>query len=327
MLISFIIPVYNVENYLSQCIDSIICQSFRDIEVILVDDGSTDKSACVCDKYALRDSRIKVIHKENGGLSEARNVGLDFSNGDYVVFVDSDDFWIKSTYLEELVNILQNNHSLDFLGYNCCYYYSDRNLYTNWVEYNKLLLAETNKDKLIINLVACGTFPMSACLKIIKRNFLIENQIYFQKGITAEDIPWFLLLLDRASNFKFVNTYIYAYRQNVQGSITNSFSAKSYTNLFNILKSETYRILHKSYSKELKHALLSFMAYEYCILLGYAKKHLNSYDTYRELFSYRWLMKYTLNPKVKKVSIIYRIFGFKFTCLLLSKYLENKYRK
>ena len=91
-LISVIVPVYNVESYLEKCIESIQNQSYKSLEIILVNDGSTDSSGDICDKYAAHDKRIKVIHKKNGGLSSARNAGLEVANGDYIAFVDSDDY-------------------------------------------------------------------------------------------------------------------------------------------------------------------------------------------------------------------------------------------
>ena len=97
-LLSVIVPVYNVENYLSRCVDSILSQSGVTLEVLLVDDGSTDASGKICDSYAARDDRVKVIHKENGGLSSARNTGLDRASGDYVTFVDSDDYLEPEAY-------------------------------------------------------------------------------------------------------------------------------------------------------------------------------------------------------------------------------------
>ena len=99
--ISVIVPVYQVEAYLPQCIDSILAQTFRDFELILVDDGSQDRSGAICDEYAGRDERVRVLHKENGGLSDARNAGLEQANGDYFLFVDSDDF-IAPMMLERL---------------------------------------------------------------------------------------------------------------------------------------------------------------------------------------------------------------------------------
>ena len=98
-LVSIIVPVYNVENYIKRCLDSIIHQTYRNIEIIIVDDGSTDSSATICDEYGKKDGRVIVIHKVNGGLSEARNVGIETAGGDYLSFVDSDDF-IASNMIE-----------------------------------------------------------------------------------------------------------------------------------------------------------------------------------------------------------------------------------
>ncbi len=102
MKISIIIPVYNVEHYLRQCIDSVLAQTYTDFEVLLINDGSTDSSGLICDEYAARDSRIKVFHKENGGVSSARNLGLDNAQGEWIAFVDSDDE-INNEYLSDLV--------------------------------------------------------------------------------------------------------------------------------------------------------------------------------------------------------------------------------
>ena len=103
-LVSVIVPIYKVEPYLRRCLDSIVNQTYRKLEIILIDDGSPDKSPQICDEYAAKDSRIKVIHKENGGLSDARNVGLDICKGKFFSFVDSDD-WINERYIDILLNI------------------------------------------------------------------------------------------------------------------------------------------------------------------------------------------------------------------------------
>lgn len=97
-LISIIVPVYNVEEFLNRCVESILIQSYKNIEILLIDDGSTDNSSKICDEYSIKDKRVKVIHKENGGLSDARNIGLENANGKYIAFVDSDDYIRKRLY-------------------------------------------------------------------------------------------------------------------------------------------------------------------------------------------------------------------------------------
>ena len=114
-LISVIVPVYNVEAYVAKCIESIQNQSYQHLEIILVDDGSTDDSGDICDQYAAYDDRIKVIHQENGGLSAARNTGIEAANGDYIGFVDSDDY-IGLTVYEDMLHLLKENN-LDIIEF------------------------------------------------------------------------------------------------------------------------------------------------------------------------------------------------------------------
>ena len=113
--ISVIVPVYKAEKYIRRCVDSILAQTFTDFELLLIDDGSPDNSGAICDEYAARDSRVKVFHKENGGVSSARNLGLDNAMGEWVTFVDSDD-WIVSDYLQ-LCDSYTNQYNLDFLKF------------------------------------------------------------------------------------------------------------------------------------------------------------------------------------------------------------------
>lgn len=115
-LISIIIPVYQVEKYLSECIESIIRQTYKNIEIILVDDGSTDSSGCICDNFAQTDSRIKVIHKKNEGVSKARNIGIKNASGNYICFIDSDDY-VKKDYIKRLYELcIENNSDISICG-------------------------------------------------------------------------------------------------------------------------------------------------------------------------------------------------------------------
>ena len=117
-LISVIVPVYNVENYLDKCIESIVNQTYKNLEIILVDDGSLDSSSKICDEWAVKDNRIKVIHKTNGGVSSARNEGLKNANGDFIAFVDSDD-WLELNMYEKLISKQkETNTDIVFSGYN-----------------------------------------------------------------------------------------------------------------------------------------------------------------------------------------------------------------
>lgn len=324
MKVSFILPIYNVEKYLSECVESILVQTYRDFEILLVDDGSPDNCPALCDEWAKKDSRIKALHKSNGGLSDARNYGLEHAKGDYVVFVDSDDFWVGKDSLERLVNIVDAHPECDFISFNCSYYYQDTNTYKKWVAYDEKLAFPTDKDTAMRSLVASGTLPMSACLKVISRKSLSDMGLRFIKGTIAEDIPWFIDLLDGSKKCMFVNQYIYAYRQNVAGSITASGNPKSTSDLFAIVKNEVNKMNERSFSEEAKNALYSFLAYEFCILLTASSRM--SKEIRKELMQYKWLLNYTANPKVHKAAFVNKLFGIKATEWVL-KFYTNYVRK
>ena len=320
MKISFIIPIFKVEQYIHQCVDSILCQTYKDLEIILVDDGSPDNCPQICDEYSAKDCRVKALHKPNGGLSDARNAGLKAATGDYVVFVDGDDFWERATSLDQLMEIVEKTPECDFIGYNCQYYYPESSSIHKWLPFPETITTKAvNNNTAMIELAKSGIFPVSACLKIIKRCFLIDNNLFFIKGQLAEDIPWFINVLDKAKCCMFVNQYTYCYRQNVVGSITNSRSRRGFDNLMNIVKTEVSKADSRSFNEDAKKALLSFLAYEYCILL--TSKSAGRADR-KNLREYRYLLDYNLNPKVRMASKINSVFGYRFTTLALKTYMH-----
>lgn len=177
--ISVIIPVYNVEAYLRRCIDSVLSQSFKDLEVLLIDDGSTDSSGDICDEYAKADERITVIHKENGGLSDARNVGIDNAKGENIFFLDSDDY-IENNSLSVLYeNLVRENADISVGGtYNC--YQNKKIPQYPTIEYGTFSGVEALREVLAGRLI-----PGEIWGKIIKAELL--DTLRFRKGRTYED--------------------------------------------------------------------------------------------------------------------------------------------
>lgn len=322
--ISVIVPVYNAEKYINECVSSIASQTYKDIEILLVDDGSKDNCPQICDNLAQGDKRISVFHKRNGGASEARNYGIQRAVGEYIIFVDADDFIIGEKSLESLINNLESLGEVDCLCFNCSYYHTDDNEFRQWNPFKKGMLKTIPKNKALIDLVEIGSFPCSPCMKLLKRTFLIDNALYFQPGITAEDIPWFIDVLDKADSIRFLDLYAYAYRTNVAGSVTNSGNDyKSFNNLRNVVRTEIEKINNRSFSNEAKDALFSFLAYEYSILLGRIKslpKNIQGYE-YENLEKDSWLLDYVIHPKVRKVNAFKKIFGLRITSTLLHYYL------
>jgi len=190
-MFTIIVPVYNVEDDLKQCVDSILKQSIEDFELILINDGSTDNSGKICDAYEKKDKRLKVIHKVNGGVSSARNAGLDIANGKYIVFVDSDDY-VTYDYLEKLYN-----PSVDMVLCNMKYIQSNKESYR--VLDNKIYgVFETGEE--IINKIIESKYINSACSKMYKNNFIQNNNIRFKENISlGEDT---IFVIDYINNIK-----------------------------------------------------------------------------------------------------------------------------
>ena len=236
MKISVIIPVYNVEKYLKRCLDSVINQTYRNLEIILVDDGSKDKSGKICDEYAQKDKRIIVIHKENGGVSSARNKGLDICIGDYISFIDSDD-WIEEDFFEYVVNNAKDNDLLIFD------YYITNGKSTKWIKYRKTKF-EISKDECLIELTKAKL--QSYLWVMIFKSELFYN-IRFPQNRNYEDQAIMHLLIDKCQKIKYCNKAFYNYYQNLKG-ITHTVNYKNYRDFLyvNILRG---RFLKKKYPK------------------------------------------------------------------------------
>lgn len=236
--ISIIVPIYNVENYLRKCIDSILAQTFTDFELILVDDGSTDNGGEICDEYGYKDNRIKVIHKKNGGLSDARNSGIKIAKGNYIGFVDSDD-WIEPNMYEILYKLcVENDADLSTCSINI------------WEKDNKRQFLESDNaikvfdSRTAIQYMYNGKLSgFTACNKLYNKD--IFRDIKFPRGRIYEDVAIMYKVYDSANRIVFIDfpLYNYIYRQS---SITRSrFSEKRFDVVLNY--NETYSYMEGYY--------------------------------------------------------------------------------
>ncbi len=212
-LVSIVIPVYNVERYLEECVNSVLQQTYSNIEIILVDDGSTDGSGQLCDLLQSKSEKIIVIHKKNGGLSDARNVGIDNARGKYICFIDSDD-WVENDYVESMKNNMNDTIGISACGF-CHYYDSGKKVYINFeniCQYYQMLEAQK-----YLNII--GYFNVSACNKLFKIELF--DTIRFPVGKKSED--WFIMykLIEKAGGIFYNSDIKYYYRQRI-GSITKS---------------------------------------------------------------------------------------------------------
>ncbi len=217
-LISVVIPVYNVEKYLCRSIDSVVQQTYKNLEIILVDDGSTDGCPEICDEYAKKDNRIKVIHKENGGLSDARNAGIREVHGSYVGFVDSDD-WIALNMYENLLDLIEKAHA-DIAVCGVVRVEEEKEI----MQPNKRIIVLNQKEYIEryfkINSQVTEYYAWN---KLYKVSLLSEDQ--YPKGLTAEDVFGTYKAILKADKIVLTNQMYYYYYYNAN-SITGHFSNK-----------------------------------------------------------------------------------------------------
>ena len=230
--LSIIVPIYNVEKYLPRCIESILNQTFREFELILINDGSTDNCKEICEKYKKIDSRIIVVNKKNGGVSSARNFGIDISRGEYIGFVDPDDF-IDANMYEILFNTA-NSYNSDMV---ICDYYKvseyDIKKYEEIQLNNKGIIVENiNNIDAIERILTVGEKFIVAWNKIYKRR-LFEN-LRYNEGMIYEDEFLAHRILYRCNKVSIINSSLYYYVQR-KGSIVNStFSSKKFDKVYAI---------------------------------------------------------------------------------------------
>lgn len=218
-LISVIVPVYNVEQYLEVCIKSIVTQTYKRIEILIIDDGSTDSSGVMCDEWSKKDDRIKVIHTENKGLSAARNYGLNIANGDYIIFVDSDDY-VEKNFFSNLFRVLLE-HQADIAIAPMCHVKEETNLCIDFHE--KEIIQEYDSRAAIIESFYQKKFSCNAPSKIFKKDLFLS--IRFPEGRVTEDLAIAYKLFESSSKIVATNKWGYFYRQRNK-SILHSFNKK-----------------------------------------------------------------------------------------------------
>ena len=266
-MISVIIPVYNVEKYLCECIDSVLGQTYQDYEVILVDDGSTDSSGTICDKYAETNSRIKVIHRKNGGLSEARNTGFDAANGEYIYFLDSDDY-IRADALERMYEASKKTNA-DIYFFEAEVFYDDKENVDNSVLYErKSDYGTISSGKAAKKMMLENEFYTVVYLHLYRRQFLIENKIRFYPGILHEDNLFSPLAFVRAKSVTHIHDKLY-YRRMRSGSImTTKFDHRNFHGYCVSLISLLKEIDKYSYETDKRDFLELFILHRVRMILG-----------------------------------------------------------
>lgn len=319
MKISVIIPIYNVGYYLQQCVNSVIKQTYENIEIILVDDGSNDECPAICDTYAKKYSNVKVVHKPNGGLSDARNVGIQNSTGDYLLFLDADDFWKDLTAIQSLVDRINITHA-DLINFSYIKYYEDLNKYDNYFENIESLSLDMSKSERINYLLDNNLYIASACNKLVKKSLFEDDDLYFVKGIYSEDIDWCLRLLIKANRPDFICENFYCYRQR-SDSITHTINDKKCQDLTNNILN-CFSIVEKNDS--LKDSLYRYVSYQFgTFFITQALAENYQSDCINKLSKYKWILKYhSNNKKLIVLNIMVTLFGYRLTCKIIRLFIR-----
>jgi glycosyltransferase involved in cell wall biosynthesis len=298
MLVSIIIPVYNSSPYLKRCLDSVLAQTYTDFELLIIDDGSEDDSLSICRKYEQQDRRIKVFSKQNGGVSSARNVGLAHASGQWLCFIDSDDY-VEKNHLEELVADIEDNVDFIMHGKHGLPKYSQSNYYFKIVDTD-------NKQELFEEIKISPNGQVYS--KLFRYAIIKKYNISFPEDVKlCEDVLFVLKYLSKVDKLKFRNiiTYHYIYHKNslysrqVLNYQSNYVGFKKFNNIlyhdFNLSTIDTYTHLKRTYFNFL------FRAMDALHLNGYSKsERLNKYEA--------------LNTCIKfnKISVDYRSYGIKY---------------
>lgn len=277
VILSIIIPVYNVEKYLTNCIESILNQKFKDFELILIDDGSSDSSGNICDKFSEYDLRIKTIHQKNRGVSYSRNVGIKLSKGKYIFFVDADDI-LEENILEVIMHqLVENNY--DLIEFN--YYNLIDNKKLENTKKSSLLLTS---NEMIIKSFLDKSISISVWNKIFSKS-LVKNVIFNEKYKNFEDELFLYNILLNCKKYKYLDIYGYNWRKH-EGSASSSLFKNSYFDLIEISKIITENTI-KSYPRIKDIAMIrdlenNLFIFRILVKSGNYKKYNDQYEKIRK---------------------------------------------
>lgn len=320
---SIIVPVYNTVKELERCVNSVLKQSYRNFELILVDDGSTDGSEELCDLLATKDDRIICLHKKNGGVAQARNDGVNVSNGDYLLFLDSDDMWEDIKALNDIKHIIDNSTNVDVIcfGVEIC---NEKNI-TEKIRCPKMIKDCANKEEVVCSLIYTNQYFSACYVKVLKRSYFIENNLFFKKDLLSEDIEWSARVLITCKNLKIYDSIFYKRIRRKEGSLTTTIDKKNIKDiLFSIEQGIDY-IKKNSENANMEQLYYEYWAYQYAMMLGFVpimKGDLEYEKIIKRIQKLKWLLKYDHVKKVRYVRILVSIIGIKMAIGLLEKYYK-----
>ena len=306
VLLSVIVPTYNVEKYLEKCITSLATYLPNHAEILIIDDGSTDSSGVIAEEMKKSYSNVEVFHKENGGLSDARNFGIKQANGKYMMFVDSDDYVDNS--IAEIFKYLDKNVDVVFVGFTIESLKKSRK-----INYAAEGLIEGNEN-IVKNALAIRTIKNSAYLKVVKKDFILENNLFFNNGF-SEDFEWTGRLFCYVSSAILTNLNYYHYIAQREGSIMNTFSKNKFHDIINHAESITNEIERVCSNKLVAKKIKQYVGFNIVSIF----RNIKHCHTKQDKLEVEKLMKDNIKYIKHQKSLLMklfvlggRIFGFRF---------------
>lgn len=316
MTVSVVIPVYNVKPYLERCVHSVLRQTYKNVEIILVDDGSTDGSAELCDLLGKTDPRIMVIHQENQGLSGARNTGIHHATGEYIAFLDSDDEWLLDDGLNTLVK--KGGSEIDLILFKTVDIWKNGRIIKDKGYDIDTMSKLHDAQSVFSHLVVTQQFRMSACFLLVHRELLVSHEIYFPVGFISEDLQWSLHLWQYAHKVSVTNLYFYGYYHHAN-SISTTTTLRvydSYDKIFKYWKEQCYQ-------NNTNASFIRIYLANMWVSRGYAFYQLDKADkpsALKILKNHSDLLAYAATPKALRVKKLVCLFGVRLTVLILGLY-------
>lgn len=329
VLLSIIIPVYNLEKYIVHCLDSLVVQIEDNVEIIIIDDGSKDKSGDICKEYSSKYHYIKYFYQENAGVSAARNYGISKSVGKYIQFVDGDDFVLLNSIPEILQKIKLDKFDVIVGDFVKVY---DDEVNVNSLIKNNNIIEEIENDvypKNMIKVLTNNMYRTSTCFNIFKSDIIFDNNIKFNDKVKyTEDLDFCFSAFFKCKHIGVLEHKFYAYRQARTESATSICSKKRVVDNLNFIKKWYNYYQNSELDEEVKDYLINFLSYEYTIVFGllFMLCEEDFKNMYELVYEYKWLLKYKRNKKVKLVSLVNNIVGFNNTGKLLAVFIKNKSR-
>ena len=330
MLFSIVVPVYNVEKYISRCMESLLNQNYSDFEIILVDDGSTDSCPAICDNYAKTYENVRAVHQVNGGLSDARNTGIKCAKGEYICFVDSDDYWSTYDALIEIEEAIKKSGNPDIVRIEKQKYLIAKDQFIENGPIDFSPFENLSPPDTLMALISSDMLKEAAWLLIPRRDFLLRYDLFFKKGIKSEDIEWSIRLYSHEPRWGFVSDRIYVYGIGRADSITTEIGYNNLLDCCNSLKSSLNVV--KDCGEKTKSALMAFILYNLTITCAHIDNSKISDAQRQELDGMlkpicdAYIKKYAIGKKNKLSLAVYKVGGYKLMEKVLGFYLKNRGR-